>query len=31
MGTDVAGKEKRGAAPEPAEGAELRLDVPRRA
>ena len=26
MGTDVTGKEKRGAAPEPAEGAELRLD-----
>ena len=26
VGTDVAGKEKRGAAPEPAEWAELRLD-----
>ena len=26
MGTDVTGKEKRGAAPESAEGAELRLD-----
>lgn len=26
MGTDVTGKEKRGAAPEPAEGAELRFD-----
>lgn len=25
MGTDVTGKKKRGSAPEPAEGAELRL------